>query len=218
MSPNHWRADRSMPAFSLIELVAVMAILVILMASGISLMHGTGSQSRKAAMDLLAGMVELARASAINSRCYVVLALAAPGDIPMGDERCRVGLFKVETWPDAATATVQGEFLTRWRTLDSGILLLGGAMDGADNPIDGTPLTISDGAASRRIFTVHALVFNPCGGLHYPIGSLPVALRVAEGVGRASQAASLPFGAAGGIPESRLQIGRVAARSYRIDR
>ena len=216
MSPNHWHAHRRPLAFSLIEMVAVMAVLVILAVAGISLVHGTAAQSRKAAMDLLAGMLEQARTAAITSRSYVVLAVAVPGDLPTGDASCRVGLFTVETWPDAASAMVQGVQLTRWRTLDRGIVLLGGGVDGADNPMDGAPLTISDGAASPRILAVHALAFTPRGALHYPTGSLPVAVRVAEGGYQAGQATPLRRGA-GGIPESRLQVSRLTAHSYRTD-
>ena len=76
--------NRGKAAFSLIEMVAVIAILVILMTAGVSLMNGTGSQSRKAGTDMLGGMIEQARTTAITSRSHVVLAVAEPGDLPGG--------------------------------------------------------------------------------------------------------------------------------------
>lgn len=217
MSPNPWHTDRSKPAFSLIEMVAVMGVLAMLCVTGFSLMHGTGCQSRKAALDLLAGAIEQARAAAITSRSYVVLAVAEPGDLPTGDERCRLGMFAVATWPDAATDTVRGELLARWQTFDSGIALLGGEVAGVENPMDRPKLTIASDTAQPRILTVHALVFNPRGGLHYPPGSMPVAMCIAEGCYRGGQATPYRRGAAAGITASCLKISRVTSHSYRID-
>lgn len=217
MSLNHWHVDRRAPAFSLIEMVAVMGVLVMLSVAGVSLLHGTGSQSRKAGIDMLAGVIEQARAAAITSRSYVVLAVAEPGDLPTGDECCRLGMFRVETWPDAITDTVNGVLMTRWRSFDTGIALIGGNVDGVDNLMDRTKLTISSGTAMPRILTVHALVFNARGGLHYPPGSLPVVMRLAEGCYRGGKATPYRRGEAAGISESRLKIGRVTSHSYRSD-
>lgn len=217
MSPNPRHADRSNPAFSLIEMVAVMGLLVMLSVAGISLLHGTGSQSRKTALDLLAGMVEQARTTAITSRSYVVLAVVEPGDLPGGDERCRLGLFAVASWPEAATDTVRGVPLARWQTLATGIALLGGAVDGVDNPMDRPKLTLAMEMAQPQIITVHALVFNPRGGLHYPPGSMPVAMRIAEGCYLGGQATPYRRGDSAGITASCLKIGRVTSHSYRID-
>ena len=44
--------------FSLIEMVAVIAILVVLMTAGVSLLNGTGAQSRRAGTDMLSGLID----------------------------------------------------------------------------------------------------------------------------------------------------------------
>ena len=194
-----------------------MAVLVILAVAGIGLVHGAGAQSRKAAIDLLAGMIDQARAAAITSRSYVVLAVAEPGDIPAGDERCRLGLLAVETWPDSPKDTLRGVLLGRWQTLNTGITLLGGAVDGVDNPMDRPRLTIATDTAQHREFTVHALVFNPHGALLYPPGSTPVAMRVAEGCYRGGQATPYRRGDSAGITASCLKIARLTSHSYHID-
>lgn len=217
ISPNIWHPVRGKSAFSLIEMVSVIAVLVILIMAGASLLHGTGSQSRRAATDLLAGMIEQARTAAITSRSCVVLAVAEPGDLPAGGERCRLGLFQVETWPDSPTDTIKGVLMGRWRTLDTGIVLLGGAVNDVANPMDGTELTISYGTAKPLTVKVHAIAFNPSGALHYPAGSTPVAMRLAEGGYRGGKADPNRRGESGVITESRLKIGRVTSRSYRID-
>jgi type II secretory pathway pseudopilin PulG len=198
-------------------MVVVIAVLMILIAAGVSLLNGTTSQSRKAGVDLLTGMIEQARSAAITSRSYVVLAVAEPGDLPAGDERCRLGLFRVETWPDSTKETVPGVLMSHWQTMASGIVLIGGEVSGVGNPMDAAELTISYGTAMPLTVKVHAIAFNACGGLHYPAGSTPVAMRIAEGGYRGGKATANRRGESGIITENRLKIGRVTARPYRID-
>lgn len=208
---------RREPAFSLIEMAAVIALLVILMAAAASLVNGAGSRSRKAATDTLSGMIEQAHTAALSSRSNVVLAVAEPGDLPEGGERCRLGLFKVETWPDSLENPLSGALMGRWRTLESGVALIGGAVDDVPNPMDGPELTIAYGGGQPRTVKIHAIAFNSRGGLRYPSGSAPVAMRVAEGNYRGGKATPLQHGEDKTITENRLKIGRVTARPYRID-
>ena len=128
----------SLRAFSLIEMVAVIAILVTLMTAGVSLLGSTGMQSRKAGTDLLTGMIEQARTKAITSRSHVMLVIAEPGDLPSGDERCRIGMFQVDDWPESPVGklSMNGVLLNRWQNLNTGIALIGGDVDDVPNPID----------------------------------------------------------------------------------
>jgi prepilin-type N-terminal cleavage/methylation domain-containing protein len=208
------------PAFSLIEMVAVIAVLAILMLAGVSLMNGSGPQARKAGADLLAGMIEQARSSAITTRGNVLLAIAEPGDLPAGDERCRLGLFQIkeEDWKDEETEAFKGTLLSRWKTLETGVILLGGKVDGMENPLDGPKRTISYGSDSKpQTVKVRVIGFNSRGGLRLPAGSAPIVMRIAEGNYR--NGGATPFKRAGShaITENRLKISRVTARPYRID-
>ena len=198
-------------------MVAVIAILVILMTAGVSLLSGTGAQSRRAGTDLLTGLVEQARTRAITSRSHIVLAIAEPGDLVNGDERCRIGMFRVDEWPTGATpvTSLNGVLLNRWQTLDTGIALVGGQIDGVENPLDSPQITLAYGVG--KSVKVHAIAFSPRGGLHHPTGSTPVVMRLAEGNYRGGVATPYLRGAAKTIAESRLKIGRVTARPYRID-
>jgi hypothetical protein len=198
-------------------MTAVVAVLVILLTAGVGLMKGTGTRARLAATDMLAGMIEQARASAITTRSYVILAVAEPGDLPAGDERCRLGLFQVETWPDSPSEAVEAVLMTRWRTMENGIALIGGSIDGIPNPLNGPQLTVSYGAPKPLRVNLHVIAFNPRGGLHFPSGSTPVALRIAEGSYRDGKATPYPSEGGAAIIESRLKIGRVIARPHRID-
>lgn len=200
-------------------MITVIAILVILLTAGVKLMNGTGAQSRKTGADLLSAMIEQARTSAITSRCHVILAVAEPGDLPAGDERCRLGLFKVpvEDWPKNGTDSIKATLMSRWRTLDTGIALIGGDVDGVENPLDGTELTITYGTKTPVTLKAHAIAFNPRGGLHFPSGSGPVAMRVAEGTYQKGKPVAFKRGDSGIVSENRFKIGRVVGRPYRID-
>lgn len=199
-------------------MVAVIAVLVILMVAGIGLSNRPSQLARRSGTDVLTGMIEQARTAAITSRCHVVLAIAEPGDLPLMDERCRLGLFKVESWPDTGTAeTMTGVLMSRWQTLETGIALTSGDVDGMKNPLDTKEITIIYGADKPMNVTVHAIAFNPLGGLQYPTGSNPVAMRVAEGSYHNGKAFPNRHGSSGTITENLLKIGRVSARPYRID-
>lgn len=203
-------------------MVAVIAILVTLMTAGVSLMSGTGAQSRKSGADMLSGMIEQARTKAITSRSHVVLAIAEPGDLPSGDERARVGIFTVEKWPDPATSplTLNAVLANRWQTLNTGIVLLPGSVDGVPNPLDQKDkVTISYGGAKNLSIRVHVIAFNSRGGLAYPPGSTPVAMRIAEGSyrGPPKKATANERGTDKVISETRLNIGRVTARPYQVN-
>jgi hypothetical protein len=150
-----------------------------------------------------------------------VLAIAEPGDLPANDERCRIGLFKVDVeWPDASAtpSPLNCTLLSRWQTLNTGIVLIPGDVDKLPNPLDDkSELTITYGGAKHLSVKVHVIAFSSRGGLHYPAGSTPIALRIAEGGYRGGTATPNKRGPQKSITENRLKIGRVTARPYRID-
>ena len=199
-------------------MVVVLAIITALMTAGISLLSGTGAHSRRAATDTLIGLIEQARTTAINSRTHVVLAIAEPGDLPTGDERCRVGLFKV-AWPHPTPSSViinEAVLLTRWQTLNTGIALVPStSTTSPPNPINLPQITINYGGTKTVV--VHALTFNPRGGLHFPSGATPVVLQISEGAYRNGVATPNRRGANQTVSENVLKIGRSTARPYRID-
>jgi prepilin-type N-terminal cleavage/methylation domain-containing protein len=204
-------------AFSLVEMAAALAILAILMTAGVSLMGSSGPRARAASVEKLAAMIERARAAAITRRCHIVLAIAGPGDLPGVDEHCRIGLFQVDAWPESSSDELHARPLGRWQSLDSGTVLIGGTVDGLENPLDAENLEIIAAGAKTIDVRTHALAFNPHGGLHHPPGSAPVILRVAEGHYRNGRALPHRRADSGGYHESILKIGRVTARAHRLD-
>lgn len=166
---------------------------------------------------MLAGMIEHARTTAMTSRCHVALVLAEPGDLPTDDGLCRLGLFKVESWPESSSETIKSVQISRWRNLESGAILTGGGIGDGQNPMDHLKLKFSFDTGSPTDVTAHAIGFNPRGGLRYPPGSTPVVMRIAEGRYQNGKATPKPHGVSGIISENHLKIGRITARPYRTD-
>ncbi|MEO7097914.1 MAG: hypothetical protein ABI162_01035 [Luteolibacter sp.] len=194
----------------------VISILVILMTAGVSLLNGTSAQSRKAATDMLGGLIDQARTTATISRTEILMVIAEPGDLPFGDERSRVGLFRkrapVEGQPD------KYDLLSRWQLLNTGVILIGGKTDDLRNPLDEPKTNIVYGPANREVtINVHAISISSRGALVLPKGSDPIAFRIAEGAYRSGTASPNTHDGGKIISENRLKIGRVTARPYRID-
>lgn len=207
-----WKA-----AFSLIELLAVIAVITILLTAGIKILGGTSAQARKTGTDALIATIEQGRSSAITTRSIVLMAIAEPGDLPTGDDRARLGLFKITEWPDSATS-VNGTLLRRWQAIPTGAIPYGGDFEGLRNPFDLPEITVRYQSAGKEIeVQVHVIAFTPRGGLHWPTGSDPVVMRLAEGGYRGGKAVPDRNGEAKTVSENRLRIGRVVARPWRID-
>lgn len=218
ISPQRRSTNSRKRAFTLIEMVVVTAILSILLLASARLMRNPGPHARKTGSDLITGLVDQARAAAISSRARIILAVAEPGDLPSGDQTCHLALFRAESWPEQQGEPVQATQISRWQPLAAGVILLAGAADGIANLLDADQLTIHYGKDHGRSVETHAMVIHPRGGLHYPQGSAPVAIRIAEGGYRSGTATPNRRGPDQTIAENLLKIGRVTARAYRMDR
>jgi hypothetical protein len=133
-------------------------------------------------------------------------------------------MFKVEdNWLENPTTVKNAELLSRWQTLNTGIVLLPGDINEnsvtVPNPLSLDKITITYGGAKNLTVNVHAIAFNSRGGLAYPTGSTPVAIRIAEGSYRGTprKPTANERGTEKAITENRLKIGRVTARPYQID-
>lgn len=195
-------------------MVAVMAVLALLLSAAIRGLGDPSAQARRAATDCVVSLVEQARAEAITSHRVVVLALAEPGTPPASDERCRLGLFKINEWP-ADPATLDGILLGRWQVLPVGAVILPSPAGGLRNPRDEPATTIRFLAGKQPLQgSFHILAFTPRGTLQWPAGSDPLVLRIAEGSYRNGQAVANNRG----LAENLVGVGRLTARPYQFDR
>jgi hypothetical protein len=148
----------------------------------------------------------------------VILAIAEPGDIANTDERCRLGIFKVDSWPDSFDGEISKAVQKgRWRALEAGLTISGGKLDGLDNPLDAPEIALQYGSESKpRSAKIHAIAFNPRGGIILPASANPVLMRVAAGSYRDGKAIPRHNGKNGAVAEQKIKVGRITARPYRI--
>lgn len=186
-----------------------MVLIGALTAIGISTMGSTAANSRRTATDEFTAAVEQARTAAITRRKPVILAIAAPRTSDT-DQKCRFGLFEVDELPETGTA-VEGRQLQRWTVMPDGVVFFGGKIDELRNVLDEDEVQLSwkDGQSQA---TVHAFAFNPRGGLAWPTGSDPVAVKVGSGTYQNGKPVALPSGG-----HSSLRVGRVVARPWKIE-
>ena len=209
---------QALAAFTLVEMLVVITIIAVLVGAGISLIGGTGVQSRKAGADMISGMVDQARTLAITTRSNVYLVIAEPGTLQGQDERCRLGLLREITIPpvnprDPPTKELQ--LVRRWQTLNSGVVLIPGDVDGVPNAlIQKVDMIFTSNKKPIRA-SVYQLAINSLGSLTLPEGSRPVVLRLAEGAYRNGSPSPNKVADGQGIAETQITIGRVIARPYR---
>lgn len=186
----------------------MIAILVIVMVAGIGVGSGSPAASRRTAVDLISAMADRARTTAIATRKPVVMVLAAPSDLPAGeDRRCRVGLFQVESEENSGSEVDRTVIpLGRWKPMPHGISWGTGPVDGAVNPWGSQRLALQTDRGSLRL---HGIIFTSRGGISSPSGSAPAAILIGE-VGR--------HAADTGVPETLLHVGRNTGRIYQMDR
>ena len=203
--------------FSLVEMVVVLAILVILLGSTAMYMSGGTDKARRAATDQVAGMVEQARKTALVSRSQVMLAIAEPGSLPGHQDKCVLGLLRLEgDWDPKAPGPVAAELLGRWRPLETGVIFLGGDTGNLINPLDLPKLTIRYTTNRTIEAEVRALAFNARGRLIHPVGSAPGVLRIADGAYPGGVTTPKRQGADQRISDTWLKIGRVTGRAYEV--
>ena len=198
----------------------MIAVMTILLVSGVSLLNGTGSKARRATTDILSGMIDQGRSTAITSHSQVLMAIAEPKDLRNNsDSQARVALFKITEF-DKSTGKATGEMIRKWEVLNSGVALIGGRAGDMRNIIDEQEVDLTYTSSGRNLnIKVHGFVFGTRGGRDWPAGSGPVIVRIAEGGYRGEQKAPSPNyrGQSRDVIEDCLKIGRVIARPQRFE-
>lgn len=211
IAPFHPRSHRpAVAGFSLVELIAVIAIVLVLTAIGVSLLGNSRGEALRTGTEQFTTLVEQARTSAITRRRPVVLAIAEPGVGNFGDDRCRIGLFELDAWRPGEPH--EGRQIQRWQPLPTGVALFGGEVDSLANVKDETAIPLT-WRAGKESAAMPGLVFGPRGGLLAPAGSESVVVTFAAGTYRDGVAVRT-----GEERGKTVRIGRVVARPWQMDR
>jgi len=209
---------RAHPAFTLLELLVVIALLVLLLGLAQVSMSASPGDDRRVACEQLIAMVERARATAVVRRSPVILGLDPPDGTDLRDEGGRMALFQVDSWPCERDEVLPAVMLTRWQAIGRGVVFHAGAVESMSNPIDEAPWLLGLGPGAGESIGVNALVFDAGGRLVYPEGVLPAVLRLAEGRYVCGQVVVDEKGASNAVAEDWVRVGRHSGRPHWISR
>lgn len=171
-----------------------------------------GGRAQRTGRDALVTTVDRARTEAISTQRKVLLAVARPDQLPDSGGRLHLGLFEIADVP-AGDGSVSGRQLGRWRALPRGLVMVGGDVGGLRNLLDEEELNLSYKDGQESVM-VHGLGFSPRGGLVWPQGSDPVAMKLAEGTYRGGEPRVARRGGSE-VGIDAVRVGRVVARAWR---
>ena len=174
----HIHGKHTLRGFSLIELLAVLAVVIIMMSMLLPAISGFGgSTARKGAVTTVMNTLEQARVAALESGRNVMVVFARP-NFPERDA------LVVLREPEDAAADY--EALTRWIRLPEKVLLhepvqgqsvfsanVESVLEEERIPVAKPPNTTKDLAV---------LIFNSSGAVEFPVGRTQRNIRISEGV------------------------------------
>jgi type II secretory pathway pseudopilin PulG len=177
---------RQASAFTLVEMLAVTAIITILLGLIVPAVHAiTKGAGRRAAIHQLITTFDQARVAAIKSACSVYIGFA-DSTFPNVDMRHRSFiLFRPRSKDDTPSVDTRGAsnyvYLTSWKKLPEGI-----AIKSENNSIVGAkgasiPIAPADRFPNLRAGRLPVVEFNSTGGVSQPVDSKALQLFIYEG-------------------------------------
>jgi prepilin-type N-terminal cleavage/methylation domain-containing protein len=175
------------PAFSLIECLAVIAIIAVLLVTAIPMFSNSAVNASQASREIVKAHLQQARAHAIASGSSTAVAIPALGS--GGELGARaISLFEVEksgaSYIPATDTNGDEMLLQRWETLPGNFHFLAASQVSSGKP------TIVDSADTLqtnykgKAVTCHLIVFAPTGQIVLPASEVNIAL--AQAVTRGS--------------------------------
>jgi len=210
------RRNRAHPAFTLVELLAVIAITVVLMAVTAGMFSNSSNQARQASRDIIKAQLQQARAHAIASgtATAVVIPVLETGR-ELGGRA--IASFEVAKSGDrylpATDANGNERLLQRWETLPGNFHFIPASLIAAGSP------TILDAAdtletnAQGGPVTCHFIVFAPNGQIVVPASAVNIAIAKA---GRRDGNLVLTERTGGKPVYEFLQVNRLSGRTRSI--
>lgn len=210
------KAKRRLPAFSLVELLAVIAIMALLMAVAVPVFSDPSNSARQSSREIIKAHLQRARAHAIASGSAT--AIAVPVLATGGELGARaITLFEVakngavyEPVKDAGGVEMQ---LQRWETLPGGFHFMPSSLVSSPKP------TIVDSAETLqtnykgKAVTCHLIVFAPNGQIVLPSSETNIAIARAA---RSGSSLAITQKSKGSPVYDLLQVNRLTGRTRNI--
>lgn len=209
-------ANRSLSAFSLVELLAVIAIMAILLAAAVPLFADPSNSARQASREIIKAHLQRARAHAIasgSSTAITIPVLSTGGEL--GGRA--ISLFEVEkTATGYKPALDDGgveKILQRWETLPGNFHFMPSSLISSPKPtIVDTAETLLTNHKGKAV-TCHFIVFAPNGQIVLPSSETNIAIARATNRGNSL---TLTQKSDGKPVFEFLQVNRLTGRSRSI--
>lgn len=213
MTPN---ANRRLPAFSLVELLAVIAIMAILLAVAVPIFTDPSNSARQASREIIRANLQRARAHAIasgSSTAITIPVLATGGEL--GGRA--ISLFEVVKtatgYEPAKDETGSEKLLQRWETLPGNFHFMPKSLISSTKPtiVDTTETLLTN--YKGKAVTCHLIVFSPNGQIVLPSSETNIAIARATNRGNSL---TLTQKTDGKPVFEFLQVNRLTGRSRSI--
>ncbi len=178
------------PAFSLVELLAVMAIISVLLVAAVPIFSNSSNTARLASREIITAHLQQARAHAIASgtaTAIVVPEISASTDLGARSvslfevEKDETGNYKPAKEQDASgNPTPEDAQLQRWEKLPGNFHFLTAALVSSGKA---TLMDTTDRLATNykgRAISGHFIVFGPSGQIVRPIAGTPIRIAIAQ--------------------------------------
>jgi len=207
---------RTAPAFSLIELLAVIAIIAVLLTVATQIFSNTSHSERQAARDIIKGHLHKARAHAIASGNATAVAIPEIGASSELGGRA-ISLFEVQKigalYEPIRDDSGRERMLQRWETLPGNFHFIPSSI------LDSTRATVIDQsdrlqtAYQGNAMTCHVIVFAPTGQIVAPTSAIHIAIARASSRG----GSLVPTEKSGGRPVYEFfEVNRLSGRTRSI--
>lgn len=209
-------ANRRLPAFSLVELMAVIAIMAILLAVAVPIFTDPSNSARQASREIIRANLQRARAHAIasgSSTAITIPVLATGGEL--GGRA--ISLFEVVKtatgYEPAKDETGSEKLLQRWETLPGNFHFMPSSLISSTKPtiVDTTETLLTN--YKGKAVTCHLIVFSPNGQIVLPSSETNIAIARATNRGNSL---TLTQKTDGKPVFEFLQVNRLTGRSRSI--
>jgi len=216
---KQYRRNVRARAFSLIELLVVMAIISILLVAAIPIFSNSSNSARQASREIVKAHLQQARAHAIASGTATAIAIPVLNSGEALGAR-GISLFEVENqagnYIPLKDSAGEDVLLQRWDKLPGNFHFLSGSqISSARKTIVDEPQTLATNYKSQSL-DCHFIVFAPNGQIVRPASGTPILIALAQ-TARQGNNLTLTQKSAGKPVFDIFQVNRLTGRTRFID-